>query len=177
MSDMTTQNLALLVLRAAIGSILLAHGYNKAFGVGGLDGTARWFASLGLRPPALHARVAAFTELAAGTALALGLITSAACAATIGLMTVAAITDHRGKGFFVFKGGWEYVAAVGVVSAVVAAVGPGTWSLDNAFGWTAFGWAWSLVAILLGVVAAVGLVVVCRRPVASARGHHTRQQR
>jgi putative oxidoreductase len=112
--------------------------------------------------------VAAFTELGAGTALTLGLFTSAACTAAIGLMTVAAITDHRGKGFFVFKGGWEYVALVGVMSAVVAALGPGSWSLDNALEWTASGWAWSLLAIALGVAAGVGLVVACRRPVSSA---------
>ena len=34
-------------------------------------------------------------------------------------MTVASLTDHRGKGFFIFKGGWEYVAFVGAIAVAL----------------------------------------------------------
>jgi putative oxidoreductase len=40
-------------------------------------------------------------------------------------MTVAGLTDHRGKGFFIFKCGWEYVGFVGAVAVALAFLGPG----------------------------------------------------
>jgi putative oxidoreductase len=125
---------ALLLLRLALGPMLVAHGYQKVFAGGKLAGTAGWFESLGLRPGWLHARLAATTELGAGTLITVGLLTPAAGAAFVGLMTVAAFTDHRGKGFFVFKGGWEYVCVVAIVAVALATLGPGRWSLDHAIG-------------------------------------------
>ncbi|WP_405933093.1 DoxX family protein [Streptomyces sp. NBC_00827] len=94
---------AALALRGVLGPMLFAHGWNKVAGPGGLKGTAGWFESLGLRPAAVHARMAAGTEMAAGVGLVLGLANPLPAAAAVGLMTVAARTDHRGKGFFVFK--------------------------------------------------------------------------
>jgi len=164
MSDSATFDLAMLVLRLTLGLMLASHGCNKAFGAGGLAGTTRWFESLGLRPAWLHARVAAATEICAGLALAAGFLTTLSCAAFIGLMTVAALTDHRGKGFFVFKGGWEYVGIVGVVSACIAAVGPGGWSLDGALGWEIQGWGWAIAGTALGVLSAIALLTVSRHP-------------
>jgi len=43
------RDFAALVLRLAIGPMLIAHGSNKVMGSGGLDGTTGWFESLGLR--------------------------------------------------------------------------------------------------------------------------------
>jgi putative oxidoreductase len=129
--QLTTTNLALLGLRLALGGMLVTHGPNKMFGAEGLDGTTKWFASLGLQPAWVHTRLATATEIASGIILAARFLTPFAAAAFIGLRTVAAMTDHRGKGFFVFKGGWEYVAIVGVVAAVIAAIGPGGSSLDR----------------------------------------------
>ncbi len=46
-------NLALLVLRLTAGSLLAGHGAQKLFGWfsgNGLDGTARWLESMGLKP-------------------------------------------------------------------------------------------------------------------------------
>ena len=122
---MSGVGLGLLVIRLALGGMLAIHGLNKVFGGGGLTGTARWFEGLGLRPGWLHARLAAFNEIGAGVLMACGLLFPLAGAAFIGLMTVAAITDHKGKGFFVFKGGWEYVALIGVVAAGLVSIGPG----------------------------------------------------
>jgi putative oxidoreductase len=76
-------------------------------GPGGLGGTTQWFARLGVRPAWLHARLAAATKIGAGTLLVIGLATPMACAAYVGLMVVAGLTDYRGKGFVIFKGGWE----------------------------------------------------------------------
>src|SRR5579875_4054590 len=103
---------AALLLRLAIGPMLFTHGYNKVFGKGGLQGTTGWFDSLGLKPAHVHARMAAATEIGAGTLLTLGAASPLPSAAAIGLMATAARTDHKGKGFFVFKGGWEYTGVV-----------------------------------------------------------------
>ncbi|WP_416958053.1 DoxX family protein [Streptomyces sp. Agncl-13] len=157
-------DLGMLVIRLALGLMLVAHGVNKTFGSGGLAGTTSWFASLGLRPAWLHARLAAGTEIVAGVLLGLGLLTGAACTAYVGLMLVAALTDHRGKGYFVFKGGWEYVLLVGLVAVGVASVGPGAWSLDNALGLDSSGIWWSVGAVVAGTSAALGLLATFYRP-------------
>src|SRR5580658_7983847 len=115
---------AALLLQLTIGPMLVAHGYNKVFGAGGLEGTTRWFEALGLKPANVHARLAAATEIGAGSLLSIGAASPLPAAATIGLMATAARTDHKGKGLFIFKGGWEYTAVVGGVAAVIAALGP-----------------------------------------------------
>jgi putative oxidoreductase len=160
--------LGLLVIRLGLGGMLVVHGLNKVVGSGGLAGTARWFEGLGLRPGWLHARLAASNEIAAGLLMACGLAFPLAGAAFIGLMSVAAVTDHRGKGFFVFKGGWEYVALIGVIAAALVSTGPGRYSADAALGWHLGGPGWAGLAILAGVAAGGGLYVAATRRPASA---------
>lgn len=158
-------DLAMLLIRLAIGPMIIAHGYNKIFGAGGLTGTANWFEGLGLKPGWVHARVAAFTEISVGIIITLGLFTSFGAAGIIGLMVVAMFTDHRGKGYFVFKGGLEYVLFVAITAAALASAGPGRWSLDHVFdlGW--FGVRWAVGAVVLGVGAALLMLATSYRPV------------
>jgi putative oxidoreductase len=162
--DSTGGDAAALLLRLTLGPMLVYHGYNKVAGPGGLEGTTGWFDSLGLRPAHVHARLAAATEIGAGAGLTLGLASPAPAAAAIGLMTVAACTDHRGKGFFVFKGGWEYTAVVAGAAVAQAALGSGRWSLDVVFGNDRRGRGWAAAAALLGVGAAPVLLRTSYRP-------------
>src|SRR2546425_13069316 len=104
----TTFDIVVLVLRLTLGGMLIAHGANKVIGQGGLAGTARWFASLGLAPAGVHARLAAATELGAGALMLVGFLTPAASAAFVGLMGGGALTGHPGKGVFGFQGGSGY---------------------------------------------------------------------
>ncbi|MFF1834863.1 DoxX family protein [Streptomyces sp. NPDC058231] len=162
-----TRDVAALVLRTVLGPMLIAHGWNKAAGAGGLDGTTGWFRSLGLEPARVHARMAAGTELAAGAALTAGAGGPLPAAAVVGLMAVAARTDHRGKGFFVFKGGWEYTGVVAGASVALAALGSGRWSVDRLLGRGEGGGTRSaLTALGLGGAAAAALLAACYRPVA-----------
>jgi putative oxidoreductase len=156
----------LLLMRLALGLMLVTHGLNKVGGPGGIAGTARWFEALGLRPGYVHAWVAASTEIGAGGFMCLGLLFPGVCAAFVGLMTVAALTDHRGKGFFVFRGGWEYVAVFAACAGALAFIGPGRWSVDELSGFDLRGVAWGIAAVFVGVAAGAGTVRAFRRPTA-----------
>lgn len=161
-------DLGMLLLRAALGPMIIMHGWNKLRGPGGLSGTERWFARLGFRPAGLHARVAAVSELGAGVVMVAGLLAPLAAAAFVGLMAVASMTDHRGKGYFVFAGGWEYTLLVGMVAPVVAVVGPGAWSIDGLLGLDGLhGVWWGVAAITAGLVGAGAVLATSYRPVAS----------
>ena len=161
-------NLALLLVRVVVGVTLAMHGVQKVRG--GLDGVARWFDGMGMRPGRLHARFAAFGEIAAGLCLAAGFLTTFAGLGFVGLMSVAGWTDHRDKGFFILKQGWEYVMVLAVVAVTVAMLGPGAWSVDHALGIDddLDGYVGLLVAAGGGLAAAVGLVAVFYRPPAPA---------
>lgn len=134
--DQDAIDLALLVLRCAVGAVMVAHGYNHVFGGGKIEGTAGWFAGLGMKPGLLHAWLASITELVGGALLILGLATPLGAAAVIGTMTVALVTNHRGNGFFIFRPGegWEYVMVLIAAGLALSIVGAGGWSLDHALG-------------------------------------------
>jgi putative oxidoreductase len=162
-------DLGLLVIRLVFGLFLVAHGLNKIRG--GLDGTAGWFASIGMRWPALQARLAAGTEIGAGVLFAVGLLTPLAAAAMISLMIVAWYVAHRTTGFFIFNQGqgWEYVASIGAAAFAVGAAGAGSISLDHAVGWHSTSWWGAVTAGVIGVGgAAVHLGVSYRPQVVSA---------
>jgi putative oxidoreductase len=159
-------NLALAVLRASIGAMIIAHGWNHMFGGGGLAGTAGWFESMGLRPGRLHAVMASVVEIVAGVLLLLGLLVPFAAGAVLGVMVVAWITAHRTNGFFIFAPGqgWEYVMVVSAVCVAIGTVGPGQWSLDNALDLSMSGWWPLVVTVVVGLGGSLGLLAVFWRP-------------
>ncbi len=157
-------DVALLVLRLVFGLFLAYHGWNKV--KGGLAGTAKWFAGIGMKWPMWQARLAAGTEIFAGLLFAAGLLTPFAAAGIVGVMLVAIWSVHWKVGFFVFlpEQGWEYCASIAVVAWAVGATGAGRWSLDHAFGISFAGWTGALVAGLLGIAAAAAQLGVSYRP-------------
>ena len=159
-------DLALLILRAALGMMIFVHGYNKAFRGGKLAGTGRWFESMGMRPGKVHATLAAGTEMGVGVLLVVGLLTQLAAAGLIALMVVAFWTVHRDKGFMITGEGWEYVALIATMSLVTAMLGPGLLSLDAEFGIAhrLDGWTGFWVALLLGVGAGAAQLLLFFRP-------------
>jgi putative oxidoreductase len=155
-------NLALLVLHVVVGLLFFAHGTQKLFGwFGGygIGGTAGFFEQLGLRPGRLHAWAAALAETTGGILLALGLFTPIGAALVIAVMTTAVITVHWEKGPFNTEGGYEFNLTLVAAAFALSGVGPGEWSLDNAFGidWTGTGWA--LIALGAGLVGGIGAVL------------------
>jgi putative oxidoreductase len=162
-------NLALLVFRFVIGFVFLAHGVNHIWRGGKIAGTARWFASLGMKPGILHAWLASLMELVAAALLFLGLLTPFAGAAVIGVMLVAWITNHRGNGFFIFRPGegWEYVMTLTFCGLLLSVIGAGEWSLDNAVGLfddPGPGAAGLWIALIFGAGGALALLAAFWRP-------------
>lgn len=168
---MTDLDVATLVLRAALGVTMAAHGYNHVLGPGGLAGTARWFASIGLRPAKVHAALSGFGELACGIGLIAGLLTPLCAAFVVGTMTVAGVTVHRRNGFFIFKEGFEYVLILAVLSLVLGLLGPGTYSVDSALGLNSLAGAPGVLIAAGGVLGAALLLAVSWRPALVEANH------
>ena len=120
-----------LLLRAAIGGTMIAHGVKHGRS---LEGTAGWFGSIGFRQPKLQAQASAVVEVGAGTAIVAGAATPLAASAVVATMAVAARSVHQQNGFFITSEGWEYVANLAAAAVALAAIGPGRFSVDRALG-------------------------------------------
>jgi putative oxidoreductase len=154
----------LFLLRAVVGPVFAFHGFAKIFRGGRLEGTGRWFDSMGMRPGHLHARAAAFGELATGTCLLLGFLTPLAGLGLVGLMSVAVWTVHKGSGLLVTQNGWEYNLVLGAIGVAVATMGPGEWSLDHALGIDLNGPTGFAISLVGGIAVATALLATCYRP-------------
>ena len=149
--------LGLTLLRVIVGVLFFGHGTQKLkgwFGGHGLEGTAGFFESLGLRPGKRHATAAGAAEAGGGALLALGFLTPAAAAAIIGTMATAIRTVHFKNGPWVTNGGYEYNLVLIATMVALADVGPGDFSLDHALGLEAKGPLVALGALVGGVATA-----------------------
>jgi putative oxidoreductase len=158
-------DLALLLLRLIVGLLFVGHGAQKLFGVlggTGIKGTAAGFEQMGLRPARLHATAAGCAELGGGLLLALGLLTPLAAAAIIAVMVTAIITVHARNGLWNTEKGFEYNLVLIAAAFAVVGTGPGAWSLDHALGLDLSGTEWALIALLAGVLGAIGTVLIGR---------------
>jgi putative oxidoreductase len=148
-----------LLLRVLVGGFFVGHGTQKLFGwFGGygLDGTAKGFEQLGLKPGKAHATLAGVAEAGGGAALVAGAETPLAAAAITATMLTAIKTVHGDKGPWASNGGYEYNAVlIGVVLAL-AELGPGPISIDALRGRERSGTGWLLAAAGAGAIGALG---------------------
>lgn len=163
---MSRVDIAALVLRVTLGITIALHGANKARSAASLDGTAGWFASIGMRRPRLQARMAAGTEVLSGLLLAAGLFVPTAAGALAATMLVAIVVAHRKNGFFIFNEGqgWEYCAVLAAAAVALGSIGGGRASLDHAFGltYTSLWGFWT--AVILGIGGAALHLAASYRP-------------
>jgi putative oxidoreductase len=158
------RDVAGLVLRGVIGGTMVAHGVRHGRT---LEGTARWFSSIGFRQPEVQAKASAVVEVGAGAAMLAGAATPLAAAAVVGTLTVAARSVHLPNGFFVTREGYEYVLNLSAAAVALAAIGPGRLSVDHALGIDRRLTPLQAAAIAAGVgmaAAAAQLAVFWRRP-------------
>lgn len=164
-------DLALLLLRAGIGGVFLAHGVKHALR---REKTIAWFQSIGFRMPGTQWFFMTATEVGAGLLLLVGLLTSLAAAGVVATMFVAFWSVHWAAGFWITARpveGWEYVAILSLAATLVAVTGPGEWSLDHALSelWRNFDAKVGLILVAAGVgLGAVQLLLFWRPSLAES---------
>ena len=120
------QPLALLVMRLALGAIIVVHGSHKVFG--GLHHHAEFVVSLGL--PGWTAYLSAFTEFFGGLLVLLGLFTRvAALAICIDVsVAIAKVNFHNG---LMGNGGYEFPLALAALAFALIFFGGGPIAFDH----------------------------------------------
>jgi len=128
-------DLALLILRVALGVCFVIHGLGKLgiVGPGNMSGFTGWLQSLGLPFPALQARVAMLSELIGGALITVGLGTRVAAIFCLIAMIIAATIGHKGGGYLITNNppGNEYALNLAILMVVLILIGPGSYSLDH----------------------------------------------
>lgn len=164
--EQTEFDVVMATFRVIFGLVFAAHGWAKRFSGGGIDGTAGWFDSIGMRPGRMHANLASTMEMLTGVLLVVGLLTPFAAAGIVGIMVVAGWTVHRDKGFFIVGEGWEYTFMVALSAVAIAGLGPGRLSIDQGLGLAddLNGWVGLAIALVLGTAGGVAQLVLFYRP-------------
>jgi putative oxidoreductase len=163
MSD--TVNVALLLVRVALGVVFLAHGV-KHFR--NREKTVAWTASIGFGSPEIQWFFMSFAEIGVGLSVLFGLLTSVGAAGLVSLMAVAFWTVHRHAGFWITARpdeGFEYIMVLAATAVALALLGPGKWSLDHAIGiGDNLDGGVGVLIVAAGVVAAAGQLATFYRP-------------
>ena len=117
------------MIRFVAGVMMIPHGYGKVFG--GIEGTTKFFASVGLEPALILAWYIGLLELVGGICVALGFLTRFMSAQLIGLLAVATFYIHLPSGFIWVKGGYEYPLFWMLVMIAITIKGGEKFSIDN----------------------------------------------
>lgn len=163
-----TQDLGLMLLRWAVGAVLIAHGLQKAFGLfggPGLDGFEGRLADVGYQHADILTYLATGAQILVGLLLILGLFTPLAAAGALaylvnGLLVEAMAAHHEARLSDFLTDGHEYkVVLVAAVVAIILA-GPGRYGLDAGRGWARRPFVGSFAALLIGIGGGIALWVL-----------------
>ncbi len=130
MNRPAVRDAALLIFRAVLGIIFVAHGVDKVFFTGPAA-TAQVFAQWGIPQAQMSAWVCALVEMVAGSLLVVGLLSTAAAGVLALLAGLAGYFVHLGNGLFAAEGGVEYPLVLVVALLMIVVFGPGRASLDG----------------------------------------------
>jgi putative oxidoreductase len=163
-----TQDLGLMLLRWAVGALLIGHGLQKAFGWfsgPGLDGFEDRLADVGYQHADMLTYIGTGAQILAGVLLILGLFTPLAAAGALaylinGLLVeaMAAHNEARLRDFLTDGHEYRLILVVAVVAIILA--GPGRYGLDAGRGWARRPFVGSFAALLLGVGGGIALWVL-----------------
>ena len=162
-----TQDLGLMLLRWAVGALLIVHGLQKAFGWfggPGLDGFEDRLNEAGYQHADMLTYIGTGAQILAGLLLILGLFTPLAAAGALaylvnGLLVeaMAAHNEARLRDFLTDGHEYKVILIVAVVAIILA--GPGRYGLDAGRGWARRPFIGSSAALLLGVGGGIALWV------------------
>lgn len=117
------KDVALLLLRLALGSVFLAHGIQKLTEI---EGTIGFFGSIGFAP--WIAWFVAIVETTTGILMITGLMTNIAAWLMVIILAVAIVKVHLVNGF-IGKSGYEYPLFMMLTAIAVAHLGHGKYAL------------------------------------------------
>jgi putative oxidoreductase len=120
------QPLALLVMRLALGAVMVGHGYHKVFG--GLHHHVQFVESLGL--PGWSAYLSAFAEFFGGLLVIIGLFTRVAAFAICIDLCVAIAKVHFHNGMM-GEHGYEFPMALAAIAFALIFFGGGAMAFDH----------------------------------------------
>ncbi|GAA5138980.1 DoxX family protein [Pseudonocardia adelaidensis] len=158
----------LLLLRLAVGGTFFAHGMHIVSGLWGGPGVAEFARTLegfGYQQAPVLAWVAGLTALVGGALVVLGFLTPIAAAGLLGLM-INSVALKVGNGFFVASPAGANAVELDVVLALAAAAlaltGAGRIAIDKGRTWNVRPAPWGVLALIIGVTAAVLVFVLLR---------------
>jgi putative oxidoreductase len=126
-------DVALLLARLILGTIMFAHAYQKLF-VDGLGRTTRGFENMSIPVAIVSAAYVSVVELVGSVLVLAGALITVVAACYLIVMVGAAVFVHIPNGVFAADNGWELVGAIAALLLVLAAAGPGRWSVDHLVG-------------------------------------------
>ena len=122
--------LGLLVLRLALGAVMIAHGYQKIFG--GMPQFMQMLQHMGI--PAWMGYLTVAAEFGGGILLVAGFLTRLAALAIFVDMVVAIIKVHLHNGLFSKNGGFEFPMVCGAIAFSLIWSGAGPIAMDWLWG-------------------------------------------
>jgi putative oxidoreductase len=125
-----TADVALLLTRLLLGTIMFAHGYQKLM-IDGLGRTTEGFESMSIPVAIFSAAFVTVVEVVGGFLVVLGALIPVVAACYLVVMVGAAVFVHIPNGMFVASGGWELVGVIAAVLLALAAAGSGRYGVDH----------------------------------------------
>lgn len=132
MKQLLNPDTGVLILRVALGSVLLSHSLYLKMVVFTLAGTAQYFGSIGL--PEVLAYIVFFVEVVSGASLLLGFYTRFFSALVIPIL-LGATWAHYANGWLFTNsgGGWEYPLFLALMAVAQLSLGGGNYAVTPYF--------------------------------------------
>ena len=125
------RDVALLLARLLLGTIMFAHGYQKLV-IDGLGRTTQGFESMTIPAAIFSAAFVTVIEVVGGVLVILGALLPVVAACYLVVMVGAAVFVHIPHGIFVDDNGWELVGVIAGLLLALAAAGSGRYGIDHA---------------------------------------------